>query len=105
MKNAMQLLTKQTTTFHSAIPTTQTAPTVYLNATVTYQTPKMPTHSAILTSLDLRNNTPNAMRTTLFPKTIYLPAMVPFHLPKLIYSVAMKNSTPLKIILLISLST
>ena len=54
-KNAMQLFTKQAINSQSATPTIQAAPTVYLNAILTSQTPKMPTLNAIGISLHLKN--------------------------------------------------
>jgi hypothetical protein len=86
--NAVLISSKQTINFQFATKTIPTAPTICLNATSTYQTPKMITPSAIQTFLTLRNNTDNAVTISLFPKTVYLHAIAHFQLLKTITSFA-----------------
>jgi hypothetical protein len=94
--NAVLISSKQAINFQFVTKTIPTAQTICLNATSTYQTPKMTTPSAIQTFLTLRNNTDNAMTISLFPKTVYLHAITHFQLLKTITSFAKKITTLLK---------
>lgn len=102
--NATHLLLKQTINFQNAIPVIQTVLTNYLYATITYQTPKIPTRNVIRIFQNLRIYNQNAMTSYQLPRTIYLLAAIPFRFLKPIWAIAIKNIAKSQILWIVSIS-